>query len=191
MSGMFSLEGKIAVVTGAGSGIGQGIALGLAQAGADIVAVCHTSTGGVEEKVAAMGRRCQIVKADLSAMASVDQITAAALDAFGRIDILVNAAGQIYREPALTHPEDKWDLVMDVNLKMPYFLSQRVAQHMVEKGIHGRIINIASMNSAAFSSPAILPPSTPSWALRRRCPTSGPSTASVSTLWRPDGSIRS
>ncbi len=147
MSGMFSLEGKIAVVTGAGSGIGQGIALGLAQAGADIVAVCHTSTGGVEEKVAAMGRRCQIVKADLSAMASVDQITAAALDAFGRIDILVNAAGQIYREPALTHPEDKWDLVMDVNLKMPYFLSQRVAQHMVEKGIHGRIINIASMNS--------------------------------------------
>lgn len=148
MSGtLFSLKGKTAVVTGSGSGIGQGIALGLAEAGADIVAVYHSSTGGTEEKIRAMGGRCVSVCADVSRMESIDQIMNAALEAFGKIDILVNAAGQIYREPALTHPEARWDQVMEVNAKIPFFLAQRIARQMVEKGIRGRIINIASMNS--------------------------------------------
>lgn len=147
MSGLFSLEGKVAVVTGSGSGIGQGIALGLAEAGAAIVAVYHSSAGGTEEQIAALGGECLSIQADMSEMGAVETIVSAALDRFGRIDILVNAAGQIYREPALTHPEEKWDVVMDVNAKIPYFLSQRVARQMVEKGIRGRIINIASMNS--------------------------------------------
>lgn len=143
----FSLEGKVAVVTGSGSGIGQGIALGLAEAGAKIVAVYHSSTGGTEERIAAMGGECLGVCADVSRMDSIDLIVNAALERFGKIDILVCAAGQIYREPALTHPEEKWDSVMDINAKIPYYLSQRVANHMVERGIAGRIILIASMNS--------------------------------------------
>lgn len=143
----FSLCGKVAIVTGSGSGIGQGIALGLAEAGADIVAVYRSGTGGTEKQILALGRRCLPVCADVSRMESVERIVGAALKEFGRIDILVNAAGQIYREPALTHPEEKWDSVMDVNAKIPYFLSQRVAGQMVEKKIAGRIINIASMNS--------------------------------------------
>ena len=83
----------------------------------------------------------------MTRMDAVPVIVKAALDAFGQIDILVNAAGQIYREPALTHPEEKWDSVMNVNAKIPYYLSQAVAQHMVAQKIPGRIINIASMNS--------------------------------------------
>lgn len=144
---MFSLCGKTAVVTGAGSGIGQGIALGMAEAGADVVAVCHSSDGGTEEKIRVLGRKCLTVYADVSQMAAVDKIVDSALASFGKIDILVNAAGQIHREPALTHPEEKWDLVMQVNAKVPCFLSQRIARQMVEKGIRGRIIHIASMNS--------------------------------------------
>lgn len=147
MSSCFSLTGKVAIVTGSGSGIGQGIALGLAEAGADIVAVYHSGPGDTPERVASLGRRCVPVCADMTQMEAVSVIMKAAMDAFGGVDILVNAAGQIYREAALTHPEDKWDSVMNVNAKIPYFLSQTVAQHMVREKKSGRIINIASMNS--------------------------------------------
>ena len=147
MNELFSLKGKVAIVTGSGSGIGQGIALGLAEAGADIVAVYHSAPGQTPERVQALDRKCIAVCADMTRMDAVPVIVKAALDAFGQIDILVNAAGQIYREPALTHPEEKWDSVMNVNAKIPYYLSQAVAQHMVAQKIPGRIINIASMNS--------------------------------------------
>ena len=147
MNELFSLKGKVAIVTGSGSGIGQGIALGLAEAGADIVAVYHSAPGQTPERVQALDRKCVAVCADMTRMDAVPVIVKAALDAFGQIDILVNAAGQIYREPALTHPEEKWDSVMNVNAKIPYYLSQAVAQHMVAQKIPGRIINIASMNS--------------------------------------------
>lgn len=147
MSNCFSLKGNVAIVTGSGSGIGQGIALGLAEAGADIVAVYHSNPGGTPEQIEALGRRCVPVRADVTQMEAVSVIMHAAIDAFGGVDILVNAAGQIYREPALTHPEDKWDDVMNVNTKIPYFLSQAAAQHMISQKKPGRIINIASMNS--------------------------------------------
>lgn len=144
---LFSLKGKVAIVTGSGSGIGQGIALGLAEAGADIVAVYHSAPGDTAEKIKELGRICVSVQADASDMSSVEKIIGAAIERFGKINILVNAAGQIYREPAMTHPEEKWDSVMTVNAKFPFLLSQAVAQNMVSNKIPGRIINIASMNS--------------------------------------------
>ena len=143
----FSLSGKVAVVTGSGTGIGQGIAIGLAEAGADIVAVYHSADGGTPAQIEALGRKCVAVQADTSEMSCIDVIVGAALEAFGKIDILVNCAGRIYREPALTHCEEEWDKVQNINAKIPFYLSQRVAQQMVEKNIKGRIINIASMNS--------------------------------------------
>lgn len=147
MSGLFSLAGKVAVVTGAGSGIGQGIAVGLAEAGADVVSVYHTVPGETLEMILALGRRCISVQADLATCEGADLVLQTAISEFGKVDILVNAAGQIYREPVLTHPVEQYERIMKVNATIPYYLSQRVAQKMVEQGIAGRIIHIASMNS--------------------------------------------
>lgn len=143
----FSLAGKVAVVTGSGSGIGQGIAVGLAEAGADIVAVYHSGIDTTCQQIEALGRRCLPVQADVSNMDCIDQIVNAALEAFGHIDILVNCAGRIFRQPALEHCEEEWDKVLAINTKVPFYLSQRVANQMIEKGIPGKIINIASMMS--------------------------------------------
>lgn len=144
MTNPFDLSGKVAIVTGANTGIGQGIALALAAAGADIAAVGRTPAEETVEKVRALGRRAEIVSADLSTIAPVDRVVDEAVDKLGGLDILVNNAGIIRRADSLDFTEADWDAVVDTNLKSVFFLCQAAARHMVAQG-RGKIINIASM----------------------------------------------
>ena len=143
----FSLEGKTAVVTGSSTGLGQAMALGLAQAGADIVGVYNSTPPGNSEAIEETGSRFVGVKADLNQISAAGKIFSQAVDAFETIDILVNNAGIIRRNDALTFSEKDWDDVMNVNLKTLFFLCQKAAKHFIENDIHGKIINIASMLS--------------------------------------------
>ncbi|MES2441555.1 MAG: 2-dehydro-3-deoxy-D-gluconate 5-dehydrogenase KduD [Pseudomonadota bacterium] len=144
MSGPFDLTGRVAVVTGANTGIGQGIALALAAAGADIAAVGRTPAQDTVDKVRALGRRAEIVSADLSTIEPVQRIVDEAVEKLGALDILVNNAGTIRRGDSLDFTEEDWDAVIDTNLKSVFFLCQAAARHMVGQG-RGKIINIASM----------------------------------------------
>lgn len=143
----FSLKGKVAIVTGASRGIGQGMAIGLAEAGADIVGVATRQMKETQEKVEALGRKFVEVRADLGSLDAVDGIVKAALDAFGKIDILVNNAGTIRRQPSLEFSLQNWDEVLNINLRTPFFLAQAVAKQFVKQGHGGKIINTASMLS--------------------------------------------
>lgn len=147
MHASFSLEGKTAVVTGANTGLGRGIAIALAHAGADIAAVGRTTPTETRAAVEACGRRFGFVSADLASAAPVNGVVATVLRDFGRIDILVNNAGAIRRSDALDFSEGDWDDVMNVNLKSVFFLSQAVARHLIPSNLPGKIINIASMLS--------------------------------------------
>ena len=147
MAASFSLSGKTALVTGANTGLGQAIAIALAQAGADVVAVGRSCAAQTGEMVEAAGRRFAEITADLSDSSCAGRVVADAVSALGGVDILVNNAGIIRRNDALDFTEDDWDSVMNVNLKSAFFLSQAVARHMVEAGKGGKIINIASMLS--------------------------------------------
>ncbi|WDI30085.1 2-dehydro-3-deoxy-D-gluconate 5-dehydrogenase KduD [Hyphococcus flavus] len=144
---MFSLKDKVALVTGANTGIGQGLAIGLAAAGADIAAVGRTAPEETKAEVEKLGRRFAFIEADLSSTDGVEAVVTAAEAALGPVDILVNNAGTIKRNDALDFTEEDWDSVMDVNLKTLFFLSQAVARKMVAAGCKGKIINIASMLS--------------------------------------------
>jgi 2-dehydro-3-deoxy-D-gluconate 5-dehydrogenase len=144
MSAIFDLSGKIALVTGANTGIGQAIAVALATAGADIALVGRSEASETKAKIEALGRRAIIVTADLSSIAPVADIIAQTLDELGGIDILVNNAGIIRRNDAVDFTEEDWDAVIDTNLKSLFFLSQAAAKEMIAKG-SGKIINIASM----------------------------------------------
>ncbi|WP_333496356.1 2-dehydro-3-deoxy-D-gluconate 5-dehydrogenase KduD [Kluyvera sp. CHPC 1.251] len=143
----FNLQGKVALVTGCDKGLGQGMALGLAEAGCDIVSVSRRIPQETAEKVAALGRRLYSIQADLSQPESIADIVPAAIAAAGRIDILVNNAGTIRREDALSFSEKDWDEVMNLNIKSVFFLSQAVAKQFLKQGDGGKIINIASMLS--------------------------------------------
>ncbi|ALP67346.1 2-dehydro-3-deoxy-D-gluconate 5-dehydrogenase KduD [Paraburkholderia caribensis] len=143
----FDLSGKVALVTGSNTGLGAGMARALAAAGCDIVGVSRSDDSDTAQQVKALGRRYVGVSADLSDIAPVDDIVRAALEACGRIDVLVNNAGIIRRADALTFSEDDWDAVMNVNLKSAFFLAQAVARHYVEREQRGKIINVASMLS--------------------------------------------
>ncbi len=143
----FNLQGKVALVTGCDKGLGQGMALGLAEAGCDIVSVSRSVPQETAQKVQALGRRLYAIQADLSRPESIADIVPAALAAAGRIDILVNNAGTIRREDALSFSEKDWDEVMNLNLKSVFFLSQAVAKQFLAQGSGGKIINIASMLS--------------------------------------------
>lgn len=142
----FSLNGRVALVTGAGRGIGRALALGLAEAGADVV--CLARTGAEVEATAAdvrvLGRRALAVTADVTRQEQVTQAVDAAIAAFGRIDILVNNAGMNIRKPALEVQEQDWDKVVETNLKGPFLVAQTVGRHMCEAG-YGRVINISSV----------------------------------------------
>jgi 2-deoxy-D-gluconate 3-dehydrogenase len=146
---LFDLAGRVALVTGANTGIGQGIACALAAAGADIAAVGRSDAVETADKVRALGRRCELVRADLSSIAPVAGVVNEVVGKLGRIDILVNNAGIIRREDAIAFSEADWDAVLDTNLKVPFFLCQAVARHMLgwasQDGARGKIINIASM----------------------------------------------
>ena len=143
----FNLQGKVAIVTGSSTGLGEGMAYGLAEAGADIVGVYHKNPPTNKETIEAMGRRFLGIKADLGTIEPVAEIIDQTVAAFGRIDILVNNAGIIRRDKSLDFSEKDWDDVMNVNLKSVFFLSQAVARRFVEQGGAGKIINIASMLS--------------------------------------------
>lgn len=140
----FDLSGKVAIVTGANTGIGQGIALALASAGADIAAVGRTPAEDTVEKVRALGRRAAIISADLSSIEPVQRIVDETLEGLGGLDILVNNAGIIRRADSVEFTEADWDAVMDTNLKSVFFLCQAAARHMIPNG-GGKIVNIASM----------------------------------------------
>jgi 2-deoxy-D-gluconate 3-dehydrogenase len=144
MTSPFDLTGRVAIVTGANTGIGQGIALALAAAGADIAAVGRTPAEDTAARIRALGRRAEIVAADLSTIEPVDRIVTEAVEKLGRLDILVNNAGIIRRADSLDFTEADWDAVVDTNLKSVFFLSQAAARHMIAHG-GGKVINIASM----------------------------------------------
>lgn len=140
----FSLAGKTALVTGANTGIGQAIAVALAEAGADIALVGRSNAEETVQLIEAKGRKAISIKADLSSTEPLNRVVQEALQALGRIDILVNNAGIIRRDDVLDFSEADWDAVIDTNLKSLFFLSQAAARHMAERG-SGKIINIASL----------------------------------------------
>lgn len=145
---LFNLDGKVALVTGAGRGLGQGMAIALAEAGADIASLDRTGCEGTCEAVRALGRRYHESVVDLRE-ASVDdlnQVVANIVKELGRIDILVNNAGTIRRAPAIDFSETDWDDVLQINLKAAFFLAQAVGHVMMSQG-SGKIINVASMLS--------------------------------------------
>lgn len=143
----FRLTGKVAIVTGCDTGLGQGMAVALAQAGCDIVGVNRRIPHDTAAKVDALGRRFFTIQADLSQQEVIAGVVAQAVEKFGHIDILVNNAGTIRREDALNFSEKDWDEVMNLNLKSLFFLSQAVARQFIAQGQGGKIINIASMLS--------------------------------------------
>ena len=146
VSSIFSLSGRVALVTGANTGLGQAIAVALAGAGADIVAVGRTEPKDTQASVQSLGRRFLAVHADLADTSVVPAVVESALSEFGQLDILVNNAGIIRRSDAVDFTEADWDAVVDVNLKSAFFLTQAVGRHMIQAG-RGKVINIASMLS--------------------------------------------
>lgn len=147
MNALFDLHGRVAAVTGANTGLGQGIAVGLAQAGSDIIAIGRSEPLVTGEQVAALGRRFAWVQAELGAGAEHSDIVERAWQAFGGIDVLVNNAGTIRRADAIDFTETAWDEVVDVNLKSVFFLSQAMARRWLTAGRGGKIIQIASLLS--------------------------------------------
>lgn len=144
---IFDLTGKVAVVTGANTGIGQGICVALAEAGAEIVGVGRSDMTDTANQVTAVGARFYPVKADLLTLECIDKIISGALSAAGRIDILVNNAGIIRRADLADYTVSDWDDVMNTNIRTLFFLSQAAAKYFLENNIRGKIINIASMLS--------------------------------------------
>ena len=147
MSVSFDLTGKTALVTGANTGLGQAIAVGLAQAGADIVAVGRSAPTETAAMVAATGRALYAIPADLSSIAPVAGVVEQAIAAVGEIDILVNNAGIIRRAESIDFTEEDWDAVMDTNLKTVFFLTQALAKRWIASGRGGKVINVCSMLS--------------------------------------------
>jgi 2-deoxy-D-gluconate 3-dehydrogenase len=144
----FKLDGKVALVTGASRGLGQAMAQGLAEAGADIAGLDLTECKGTCEQVKALGRRYHSIVCDLreATPEQLSGVVAGVVDALGRLDILINNAGIIRRAPIFEFSEEYWDDVLQINLKAIFFLSQAAARQMAEQG-GGKIINIASMLS--------------------------------------------
>jgi 7-alpha-hydroxysteroid dehydrogenase len=144
----FSLHGKVAIITGAGRGIGHGIAAAFAEAGADIV--CCARTADQVEAAAArartFGRRALAMAGDVTDLQQVDRIVNRALEEFGRIDILVNNAGGATFCPAMKTSERRWEAVVRLNLTAAFFFTKAVARHMLERQ-SGSIINISSGDS--------------------------------------------
>ncbi|KNA30029.1 MULTISPECIES: 2-dehydro-3-deoxy-D-gluconate 5-dehydrogenase KduD [Pantoea] len=143
----FSLQDKIAVVSGCNTGLGQAMALGLAEAGCNIVGINQVEPDETIKQVTALGRRFLSLKADLRNIDAIPALLDSAIAYFDRIDILVNNAGMIRREDAINFSEQDWDDVMDLNIKSLFFMSQAAARHFIAQGNGGKIINIASMLS--------------------------------------------
>lgn len=143
----FKLDGKVAIVTGASRGLGQAIAIGQAEGGADVAVVDILDTSETEGLIKKLGQKTVGIKADLSEKESVDDIVKKTLDTLGRIDILFNNAGIIRRAPLTEFSEKDWDDVININQRTLFFLSQAVAKVLIKQGTGGKIINTASMLS--------------------------------------------
>jgi len=143
----FKLEGKIALVSGASTGLGQAIAIGLAEAGADVA--CHGNTHAPEGTCAAVtkaGRKAFALTGDLGDRETPRRLIESTIDHFGKLDILVNNAGTIRRAPATEYSEDDWATVIEVNLSSVFRMAQLAGRYMIERG-GGKILNIASLLS--------------------------------------------
>jgi 2-deoxy-D-gluconate 3-dehydrogenase len=151
MANPFSLEGKVALVTGANTGLGQAVAVALAEAGADIAAAGRSAPTETQAAVEATGRKFLSIKADFGSIEPVQRVVDETVAAFGKVDILVNNAGIIRRADSIEFSEADWDAVMDTNLKVVFFLTQAFAKQVLKQGGDtasiGKIINIASLLS--------------------------------------------
>lgn len=146
--GMFDLTGKVAIVTGCTTGLGQGMALGLAEAGAAVAGVDYLdSSEETKEKIEAARGKFFYIKADLISTAPIQGIIDTVIKEFGRLDILVNNAGIIRREDSIEFSEKDWDDVISINLKTVFFFCQAAAKQFLKQQSGGKIINIASMLS--------------------------------------------
>ncbi|KGQ32602.1 2-deoxy-D-gluconate 3-dehydrogenase [Gallibacterium genomosp. 2] len=143
----FNLLGKVAIVTGCNTGLGQGMALGLAAAGCDVVGVNLSDASETAEKITALGRRFINLPANLMKQDQITSLVEKAVEAFGKVDILVNNAGIIRRQDTIEFSEKDWDDVININLKSVFFFSQAVAKQFIKQQSGGKIINIASMLS--------------------------------------------
>jgi 2-deoxy-D-gluconate 3-dehydrogenase len=147
VTNLFKLDGKVAIVTGASTGLGQGMTLGLAEAGADIVGVDCVEAPETQAQVEQLGRKYLGIVCDLRSLEPVERIVGEAVATYGHVDILVNNAGIIRRADSLEFTEQDWDDVMAINIKTVFFLSQAVARQFVRQGSGGKIISVASMLS--------------------------------------------
>lgn len=145
---LFDLSGKTAVVVGGTSGIGLAMAIGLAEAGADVVASSRRSEQVDEaaKQIESKGRKALRLTSDVGDRGSIEALLAGTLDEFSKVDILINSAGKIKREPTLTVSEETWDDIMDTNVTGTLRACQIFGRHMLERG-YGRIVNIASLNT--------------------------------------------
>lgn len=143
----YKLDGKNAIVTGSARGLGQAMAVGLAEAGADIALVDIIDMSETKAQIEKLGRKCTEIKADLSKKESVDVIIKQTVEQLGGIDILFNNAGIIRRSPITEFNEKDWDDVMNINIRTLFFLSQAAAKIMIEQGKGGNIVNTASLLS--------------------------------------------
>lgn len=148
MSDLFSLENKVAVVTGASRGLGRGMALGLAGAGADIVAIASASENVADtvKEVESLGRRAVAIGCRQDDPAEVRRAIDESIGAFGQVDILVNNAGTVRRAPAEDYSDEDWSTVIDTNLNGVFQFCRGIGRHMLERE-QGKIINIASLLS--------------------------------------------
>lgn len=144
----FRLTNKVALVTGCTTGLGQGMSIGLAEAGADIVGVDYVDDASETKKaIEELGRKFKYLKENLLSIEPINRIMVTVLKEFGKLDILINNAGIIRRTDALDFSEKDWDEVMNINLKTVFFLSQAAGRQFVKQNSPGKIINIASMLS--------------------------------------------
>jgi NAD(P)-dependent dehydrogenase (short-subunit alcohol dehydrogenase family) len=145
---IFNLEGKTAVVIGGTSGIGRALSLGLADAGANVIASARrqVQVDEIAAQIERRGHKTLRLSSDLGNRASLEKLLAATIEHFEKVDILINSAGQIKREPTLTMPEEQWTAIIDINLTGTLRACQVFGRHMLERG-YGRIVNIASLNS--------------------------------------------
>ncbi|AXI29840.1 glucose 1-dehydrogenase [Priestia megaterium] len=144
---LFSLDGKVAAITGATRGIGRSMAIALAEAGSDIALLQRSKEFlGVKEEIERLGRKCLIVNCDLENASEVSEAISSVVAYFGKLDILVNNAGIQRRSPAVDFAEEDWDAVMNVNLKTVWLLCQQAGRQMLKQG-SGKIINMASLLS--------------------------------------------
>jgi 2-deoxy-D-gluconate 3-dehydrogenase len=147
MAHPFSLEGKVALVTGANTGLGQAVAVALAEAGANVAAAGRSAPVETQALVEATGRKFLSIQADFGSIEPVQRVVDETVAAFGKVDILVNNAGIIRRADSIEFSEADWDAVMDTNLKSVFFLTQAFAKQALKQGTGGKVINIASLLS--------------------------------------------